>query len=436
MYVRMGKRRDRRIPADPNREQQTEPAAREDRRSSSIASDRRLIVIFFSSLVLLPIFSLIVYRIKLAPQATDKLLSVYDRSLVRPNVNYQEILAEHSNVLENSSHRHYTYPVLAYITPWNPKGYELAKRFISKITHISPVWYDLKSEGRKLILDGRHNADKGWISDLRMNGHALVLPRIVLEAFPKEFLRKKKQQGKAIDLIVSECREMGYDGIVLESWSRWAAYGVLDDPGLRTQALQFIKQLGDALHAVNSERKPKHYLQLVYVIGPPHSRDLQAHDFGPEDLQTLSSAVDGFSLMTYDFSGPQNPGPNAPLKWIQSTLQLLLQNTRSDPSMAHKILLGINFYGNDFMLSEGFGGGAIIGKEYLSLLEKHKPVLQWEENSAEHLFVYYDNKRVKHAVFYPSLMSISKRLEEAQTLGVGISIWEIGQGLDYFFDLL
>lgn len=28
-------------------------------------------------------------------------------------------------------------------------------------------------------------------------------------------------------------REMGYDGIVLESWSRWAAYGILHDPSLR-----------------------------------------------------------------------------------------------------------------------------------------------------------------------------------------------------------
>jgi len=26
---------------------------------------------------------------------------------------------------------------------------------------------------------------------------------------------------------------MGYDGIVLESWSRWAAYGILHDPNMR-----------------------------------------------------------------------------------------------------------------------------------------------------------------------------------------------------------
>jgi chitinase domain-containing protein 1 len=82
------------------------------------------------------------------------------------------------------------------------------------------------------------------------------------------------------------------------------------------------------------------------------------------------------------------------------------------------------------------GGGAITGRDYLSLLEKHRPVLQWEKNSVEHLFFYSDDNNIKHAVFYPSLLSISVRLEEARSRGCGISIWEIGQGLDYFFDLL
>ncbi|KAJ6872986.1 chitinase domain-containing protein 1 [Populus alba x Populus x berolinensis] len=353
----MARKRDRRVPpSSDHHETGAKTSTRPDQFSESAASDRKLISIFIVFFVVIPAVSVLVYRIKYAPNKDSSYPQFQEDGLVKTDVDYQEILDENSKVLKNESHRHYTYPVLAYITPWNSKGYEMAKRFTNKFTILSPVWYDLKSQGTGLVLEGRHNADMGWISELRRNGNALVLPRVVLEAFPKELLKKKKLRDKAIDLIISECKEMEYDGIVLESWSRWAAYGILHDPEMRNKALQFIKQLGHAMHSVSSSRNGKQYLQLVYVIGPPYSEKLQPHDFGPEDLQSLSDDVDGFSFMTYDFSSPHNPGPNAPLKWIRFTLQILLGNSGAR-ALANKIFLGINFYGNDFVVSEvcGFG---------------------------------------------------------------------------------
>lgn len=108
------------------------------------------------------------------------------------------------------------------------------------------------------------------------------------------------------------------------------------------------------MHSLSLEQNRSQSLQLVYVIGPPRSEMLEEYDFGPADLRSLCDVVDGFSLMTYDFSGPQNPGPNAPLKWIHSTLLLLLDATTGDrQKVSQKIFIGINFYGNDFVVSGG-----------------------------------------------------------------------------------
>eukprot|EP01018_Ginkgo_biloba_P004542 Gb_07995 [translate_table: standard] len=322
----------------------------------------------------------------------------------------------------------------------------MAKKFRAKFTHVSPVWYQLKRGTIELQLMGRHDADEQWIADVRKDGQPLILPRVILEVPPGEFLTKKRQRKHGIGLIVSECKNMGYDGIVLEAWSIWTAYGILRDPSLRQLAFQFIDELGSALRTTKAAKGFNDTLQLIFVIPPPNTNEYDSDTFTSTDMARLSDVVDGFSLMTYDFSSAYRPGPNAPLAWVRACLQLLLPGSRrkvqtaakidketTQYKLAEKVLMGINFYGNNYVLPRG--GGPILGHEYLSLLRLHKPKLFWDKESLEHYFEY-DGGGKKHRVFYPSLKSIALRLEEAQAWDVSVSIWELGQGVEYFFDLL
>lgn len=77
----------------------------------------------------------------------------------------------------------------------------------------------------------------------------------------------------------------------------------------------------------------------------------------------------------------------------------------------------------------------IVGSQYVELLERHRPAIRWDEIAQEHVFEYRSGD-VRHSVYYPSLLSLSVRLKYLAKAGVGLSIWEIGQGLDYFYDLL
>ncbi|KAJ7526871.1 hypothetical protein O6H91_16G026300 [Diphasiastrum complanatum] len=144
-------------------------------------------------------------------------------------------------------------------------------------------------------------------------------------------------------------------------------------------------------------------MQLIFVI-PPVSRQAQELPIADNVLKL---------------------GPVSNQARHQGSLGRKMDNNMS------KILVGINFYGNDFVLPQG----PILGHEYLSLLSSYKLKLSWDGFNDEHYFDYTVAQEL-HRVFYPSLKSLSLRLEEAKSCGAGVSIWEIGQGFEYFFDLL
>uniref|UniRef100_A0A8C6JHL9 Chitinase domain-containing protein 1 n=1 Tax=Melopsittacus undulatus TaxID=13146 RepID=A0A8C6JHL9_MELUD len=326
--------------------------------------------------------------------------NVQDRGLVVVDLKAKDIILEHrSYCSKKMRERHFSGDVLGYITPWNSHGYDIAKIFGNKFTLISPVWLQVKRRGKERFqFTGLHDADKGWMKDVRKNSKTIkIVPRILFDGwtyhdFESVFGSEDEIEELSKSMVLLAKNE-NFDGFVVEVWSQLG--------NQKTDLIHLLIHLSEALHEA--------HLKLILVIPPAVAAGTnQPGMFTKKEFDQLASAIDSFSLMTYDYSTPQRPGPNSPLPWVRACVQVL----DPDSKWRNKILLGLNFYGMDYS-ALGASGEPILGSRYIETLKEHKPKIVWDEQ-----------------------ISIQLRLELAKELGTGISIWELGQGLDYFYDLL
>ncbi|EFN53724.1 hypothetical protein CHLNCDRAFT_136283 [Chlorella variabilis] len=186
-------------------------------------------------------------------------------------------------------------PVLAYVTPWHGRGYDLAKAHRCKLDYVVPVWYQLRSAGGMLQLTGGHDVDAGWVAAVRQpcgdgsQAHAArVLPRVMSEVAGRDVVEALRQPQAVTGMLAREAERHGFDGWVLEGWSHWAAMGVTQHPELRQAALGLLRQVAAAL-APGGRRLVLAVAPLVPAPGRPPQ--LAARDV--EELLPLVDALSG-----------------------------------------------------------------------------------------------------------------------------------------------
>lgn len=183
-----------------------------------------------------------------------------------------------------------------------------------------------------------------------------------------KLLTYKNERNVVAKLIADTCKKYKFDGIVLEFWSSLSARA--DDEHLLTLVIEVAQTLK--------------YDNLKFVLVVPPSRKETVELFTPEHFEKLYPHVSGFSLMTYDYSSYQHPGPNAPIDWVRTAVEFVCPETTSNlQEKRSKILLGLNFYGQDYTPE---GGKPIIGHEYLELLKHVKGRLRYDDRDIENYF--------------------------------------------------
>eukprot|EP01024_Parvocaulis_polyphysoides_P046981 TRINITY_DN44528_c0_g1_i2.p1 TRINITY_DN44528_c0_g1~~TRINITY_DN44528_c0_g1_i2.p1 ORF type:complete len:415 (-),score=38.84 TRINITY_DN44528_c0_g1_i2:274-1434(-) len=142
-------------------------------------------------------------------QASEK--SVVDRGFTTiADFNVDEYLEFSRHYHKDVHTRKFEGKVLGYITPWNGEGYQLSELFRHKFTHLSPVWYQLRSVSGVYQLAGRHDVKQDWLQKIRapaqQSGDVVpkILPRFVFEIPPSALPSYESGMDDIIDMILKE----------------------------------------------------------------------------------------------------------------------------------------------------------------------------------------------------------------------------------------
>jgi chitinase domain-containing protein 1 len=262
---------------------------------------------------------------------------------------------------------------LAYVTPWNSKGYAVAARHAEQLSMVAPVWLQLEdAEDGALELHGQHNIDLEWLSAVKRGCAesteagtsadpaqrcALVLPRV---EWKSQHARGSRHLQRAAVLLLKLLRKHAHllDGIVLEA-------------PVSPQLFELFSYLAERLHAAVSPRKAlPHMLPtpasvaarqavtgldrgFVFVLVLPpallpeqSATGRRGHGITPSEFRHLAGFVDRFSLMLYDYSMHRGKaGPNCPLHWQNATVREFVAGADNPEQLARKVLMGVPFYG-------------------------------------------------------------------------------------------
>ncbi|CAJ0559869.1 unnamed protein product, partial [Mesorhabditis spiculigera] len=316
----------------------------------------------------------------------------------------------------DAKERKFTGASLAYITPWNNRGYDLAKWAANKFTHISPVWLQFKPQTADMAascrIEGTHDIDRD--KQLYLKNAIKFVPRILFDQWHvdelKQFLLSETWSQRCLNDLLNFLQRNQFDGAAVELWMQALSVG-REAPGYLTE---LFNKWGEEFHERN--------MQLIVPVGAPLSNKMEMTGIFTPDMFKMMPNVDYVQVMTYDYHGTIGV---APYPWVENTIRLLVENV---PERAKDLMIGLNHYGylyNDQQMDP------VQRERFLEKLKEKNARLEWDDIVKEHRLITSEGR-----IYYPSLTSVESRIKLAKAYDVGIAIWELGQGLNYFTQVL
>ncbi|KAI8988649.1 glycoside hydrolase superfamily [Pilobolus umbonatus] len=269
--------------------------------------------------------------------------------------------------------------------------------------------------------DGEHDVDEGWMKEVRDIGRmkGKIVPRFQLRGWTADdmriFVSSPVEARLLAEQINKHVNKYGFDGIVIEC-------------GFPSFFQTFLVELSDLLHQEN---------RVLIVVLPAIMTEEHKKYIKPEVFGNMAKYIDRFSLMTYDYSSHDlNGGPSSPIEWIMDNIEYL-----TNEENRHQLLIGLNLYATTFLPTRA--PEPLVLRTVIEKLQQHKEgdivdnkgdeTLNWDVDSQEAWFIDYDEDDIKlGTIWMPTLRSLKNRIRLAEDYGVGIALWEVGQGLDYF----
>lgn len=219
-------------------------------------------------------------------------------------------------------------------------------------------------------------------------------------------------QAKLIGLLVQRVNSTGVDGIVID----FEYLNSSDGPYLT----QFIQALTARLHD-----------QTKLVIMAVMARTSAASS-APFNYYDLAQTVDFLDIMTYDYA-VSRPGPIAPLYWMKQVLTY----TQGQGVDMHKVLMGIPYYGRDWITlppdkpgdpvqysHSSIGYSAALAKASSTGVTIDRDPAG-DPNGVPY-FNYVDQNQATHTVYFEDLASLDGKLALVDQYGVGgIGAWSL-----------